>query len=122
MKDFRNQAWLPWAAIGVLAGLCGFLAFLQYRWIGDIADAERTRLRGALQVHLGTLSRALNDEFSSAANALIPAPALIDQQGAEAAYSAQYVRWRETHDRLFQRIGIALPANGDLRLFVLDFN
>jgi signal transduction histidine kinase len=120
MRNLRHPAWLPWAAIGLLTVLCGGLAVLQYQWIGEIAGAERTRLREALQAHLTTLSRALNDELTTAANALMPAADVIEGQGREAAYSAQYLRARDSHDRLFRRIGIAVPSDADVQLLLLD--
>src|ERR1041384_8241426 len=106
MKNLRHQPWLPWASIALLAVLCGVLAILQYRWIGEIAGAERTRLRDALQAHLNNLSRALNDEVTIAANALVPSADSVDRLGRENAYSAQYVRWRDSRERLFHRIGM----------------
>ena len=123
MKNLRHSAWLPWASIGLLAILCGVLAVLQYRWIGEIAGAERTRLRDALQAHLNNLSRALNDELTAAANALVPGMNAVDEQGREAAFSTQYLRSRDNHERFFRRIGIAVPnADEDVQLLLLDFN
>ena len=96
---------------------------LQYRWIGEIAGAERTRLRDALQAHLNNLSRALNDELTAAANALVPGMNAVDEQGREAAFSAQYLRSRDNRERFFRRIGIAVPnADEDVQLLLLDFN
>src|SRR3954469_25782390 len=116
MKNLRDSAWLPWASIGLLAVLCGVLAVLQYRWIGEIAGAERTRLRDAVQAHLNTLSRALNDEVTAAANALVPGAGAVQDQGREAAYSAQYLRSRDHPERLSRRIGLPFPAGEDLDL------
>src|SRR5689334_17490708 len=120
MRNLRQEAWLPWAAIALLAVLCGVLAVLQYRWIGEIAGAERTRLREALEEHLNTVGRTLNDELSSSANALMAPAGEIDRRGREAAYSAQYLRWRESHERLFRRIAIAVPDGESFHLLMID--
>jgi hypothetical protein len=45
----KTQAALPWAFVGLLVILCGFLAYIQNRWINELGDAERARLRLELQ-------------------------------------------------------------------------
>ena len=65
----------------------------------------------------------MNDELTAAANALVPGMNAIDEQGREAAFSAQYLRSRDNHERFFRRIGIAVPnADEDVQLLLLDFN
>ena len=36
-----ERNWWPWLSVGILAALCTVLALLQYRWTGEIANAER---------------------------------------------------------------------------------
>src|SRR5215470_2122524 len=108
----RRVAWLAWASISLLAILCGVLAVLQYRWIGEITDAERTRLHEQLQVRLTALSRTFNEEVSSTLASLAPSPEEIEQAGREAAYGAQFQRWRQSHDPLFRHIALAIPDSG----------
>jgi signal transduction histidine kinase len=122
MKNLRQGAWLAWSAVGLLAVLCGVLALLQYRWIGEITDAERSRLREALQSRLNVLARNLNDEVATAAIGLVPHDAAIQQLGRERAYSAQYLEWRNSHDPWFSRIALAIPADGGVSLLKLDMN
>lgn len=52
--------------LAVLAALCGVLAVLQYRWIAEISEAERARLKGETQQGLNQLARAFNEEVRSA--------------------------------------------------------
>src|SRR5437868_3572144 len=106
---------LAWVAVGVLATLCAGLAVLQYRWISEITGAERTRLHEELQSRLDELARAFNGAVSAACFDLVPPTDEIDQLGAEGAYSAQYLLWRNTHDRVLQQAGIAIPHDGELR-------
>lgn len=49
--------------IGVLAILLPLLAVLQYRWIGQVSQAERTRLRGSLNFATDRAVRDIYDEF-----------------------------------------------------------
>src|SRR5882724_1375406 len=109
MGNFPHRAWLSWAFVGLLAVMCGILAILQYRWTGEIAGAERTRLHDELQARLNTLSRAFNQEIMGACQALFPSADDLERLGREGAYSAQYLRWKETHERMFRRLALAVP-------------
>jgi signal transduction histidine kinase len=122
VPDLRRQAWLSWASIALLGLLCAILAILQYRWIGEIAGAERGRLRDELQSRLFAVRTSFNDELSKSASALIPVAAQAAAEGREAAYAGQYLRWRETHDRIFRRIALAVPAGESVELLSLDLD
>jgi signal transduction histidine kinase len=41
-------------------------------------------------------------------------------QGRDAAYAVRYLRWRESHDRVFRRIALAIPEKGDVTLRALN--
>ena len=99
--------------------LCGVLAVLQYRWIGEITAAGRIHLGEQLQVRLATLSRAFNEQISAACAALEPARSLIEQAGAEQAYSDR-LPFRESHEPLFGRIALVLRRQESLDLLLLD--
>jgi signal transduction histidine kinase len=120
MEPFRQRAWLAWASVGVLATLCAVLAVLQYRWIGEITAAERTQLGEQLQVRLGTLSRAFNDQISNACAALEPAGSQIEQVGVEKAYTERYLQFRESHEPLFRRIALVPRGRDSTDLLLLD--
>src|SRR5438132_2904871 len=118
--DNRRNAWLPWASVGLLAALCGVLAVLQYRWIGEISGAERQNLQVALRDRLDNLRRDFNEQLANAEHALQPTADQVDGIGREAAYSARYVMWRQTHEPLFQRIALAVPQGERLALYNLS--
>jgi signal transduction histidine kinase len=119
MEHFRERAWLAWASVGILATLCGVLAVLQYRWIGEISAAESTQLHQQLQARLGILSRAFNDQISAAGSALEPSRQQIEQDGAEKAYSERYLFFRDSHEPVFRRIGLLTNPNAT-DLLLLD--
>src|SRR5690242_14135551 len=100
------QARLSWLFVGLLAVFCGALVLLQHRWIGEISRAQGDRLRAELAKSLQRLSREFNNEIGNACAALMPPPLEIEQHGRENAYSVQYARWKESHDRLFSRIAL----------------
>ncbi len=119
MQNISQRAWIPWASIALLALLCGVLGFLQYRSIGAIAAAERSRLQEELHSRLAAFSRSFNNEISRAVYELVPAPDAIEREGT-AAYEAQYARWKPVHSGLLRRITIAVPHGGELAFRDLD--
>ncbi len=126
MRGSSQRAWLPWASVIVLGLLCGVLGFLQYRWTGQITEAERSTLYDELRSRLAAFTRAFNEEIADASIALTPPPDQINAMGREAAYSAQYARWKPGNGRLFQRVALAVPdadyEDGGLRLLNLNLD
>ena len=122
MKRVQPRAWLSWASMGLLAALCGFLALLQNRWIGELSRAERERLQHELQAELSHLSMEFNNEITSACAGLFPSVMQIDELGREKAYALRYSQWKDSHDRVFSRIALAAPEDGSLALFNLDLD
>jgi signal transduction histidine kinase len=119
MEFFRGRAWPAAVSVGVLAVLCGGLAVLQYRWIGEISAGERSQLRQQLEARLNELSRAFNDQISAACAALEPSPLQVEQEGLEKAYSEKYLLFRESSEPLFRRIAL-LPDPDAQDLLILD--
>ncbi len=122
MEMARQRTWLSWSVVGVLAVLCGFLAFLQNTWIDELSRAERERLQQELQSELNHLSDDFNNAITSACSGLLPPPSQIDQLGRERAYALQYSQWKESHDRVFSKIALAVPQDGSLLLFNLNLD
>src|SRR5688500_11680322 len=122
MGKLQQRAWLAWASVALLGAMCAVLGALQYRWIGEIAGAERTRLRDELQARLNTFSRALNQEIASACQTLFPSASDVELLGRERAWSAQYSRWKESHDKIFRRLALAVPHEGTVRLLSLNLD
>ena len=122
MENLKLRAWRAWASAGLLAVLCAVLAVLQSRLIGEVSVAERDRLREQLQTGLNHLSVDLNDRVANACAALMPETSQFEQSGREAIYSAQYRKWRESHEALFNRIGLAVPEDGTLQLYFLNLD
>ena len=91
----RRNAVPAWAAIGLVAALCGVLAVLQYRWLGEISGAERQNLQAELRDRLEALRRDLNEQVSTAERVLQPASYQVEEMGREAAYAAQYLHWKQ---------------------------
>ena len=122
MENFHQRPWLAWASVSLLAVLCAVLALLQYRWIGEITEAERGRLHDALQTSVSALSRSFNEEISNSAYALVPSNEQLEKVGKQAAYSAQYLTWKQSHERVFQQVALAIPEGDGLHLLNLNLD
>jgi len=110
----RWNGGLPWASVAVLTALCGFLAVLQYRWIGEISGAERRQLQEALSDRLEDVRRDFSQQLSNASRALQPAPAEVDRLGSEGAFTAQYLQWKTRSEPWFRRIGLAVRRGDEV--------
>lgn len=118
----KGRGRLSWLVVGALFALCGFLGWLQYRWIGEVSLASRDRLRASLQATLSRLSNDFNSELTAACAAVAPAGMPADFAEAEAEVVARWQRWSRTvpHSRIFRRIGIAARDENDFALLLLD--
>jgi hypothetical protein len=92
--------------MGLLVVLVGVLAVLQYRWIGEISQAERQRLREDLKTAVRGVSRDFNAEITSACAKLLPTASEVEAKGRAAAYQDRYTQWQAStaHSRMFSRI------------------
>ena len=83
-----------WIAAGVLAALLSVLAVLQYRWIGEVSQAERQRLQARLDAAAEHFGDDLAREVSRAFFAF--QPGMGRPAGSEASVAERWRRWRET--------------------------
>jgi signal transduction histidine kinase len=120
MDNTKRQSWLAWGWVAVLTLLLAVLALLQYRWIAEISLAQRGWLQGNLEARLNLLSASFNQRLENAAMGLFPEPDKIRAMGREAAYAAQYRRWRQQQEPIFHRVALVAPMDGQLKLWSLD--
>jgi signal transduction histidine kinase len=86
------------AVVVVLFGLMAVLAWLQYRWLGQISEAERDRLRAGMTTGAGDFARDFDREIAlafllfqpDAPEALSPA----DSTQVADRFAARYDRWQ----------------------------
>ena len=122
MDKTRYRAIFSWLSLGLLVILVGILGALQYRWTGEISEAEQKKLQENLQATLGEVARDFNAEIRRATFALSPSVEEIKELGRERAYASRYQQWSSAahYPKIFERIGIAWAANGKLNLRILD--
>ncbi|HWW88758.1 MAG TPA: hypothetical protein VNZ26_34435, partial [Vicinamibacterales bacterium] len=61
--DIKHVRWQLGIATTLLA-LLGVLATLQYRWLGDVAEAERERIRTALRSRATEFAQDFDSELT----------------------------------------------------------
>jgi hypothetical protein len=94
LEKLGRHALLSWVAFGLLVALIGALAFLQYRWIGEISVADHKRLQESLNASLDSVRRDFNSEISSAITALMPSDAEVESLGRLGAYESRFGDWK----------------------------
>jgi signal transduction histidine kinase len=121
MSARNKQTYTDWMFGGLMFLLCAGLTVLQYRWTGEIANAELIRLRGNLDEQSRALARAFDAELSDSCDHLLPPREDFASQTREAALLARFKSWKATSPRpIFSRIALAVPAQNELQLSLLD--
>jgi signal transduction histidine kinase len=121
MNARSKQTCTDWMIGGFMFLLCAGLTVLQYRWTGEVANAELIRLRGNLDEQSRALARAFDVELSDSCGRLIPPREDFANQTREAALLARFKSWKATNPRpIFSRIALAVPAQNELQLSLLD--
>ena len=81
---FHDRSGPPWRLIAgvVLAGLLVTLATFQYRWIGEVGEAERARMRAGLQTRATDFTQEFDGELTRIYLAFHFEPDVLDQDPA----------------------------------------
>lgn len=115
----RSVSWLPLALL-VLLGLLGLLAWLQFRWTGELGAAERDRLQASLEARASRTVEGFARSLTEVYLALAPRdPFALDSPGDLAARLAA---WRAStrHPALVDAIVLVDAAAGSDRAYRLD--
>ena len=85
----------PWQllAAALLLVLLAILATLQYRWLGEVSEAERERMRASLRTRASALAQEFDAELTRAYVAFHVESDQLDADAA-AALADAYARWQ----------------------------
>ena len=102
---------------GALLVLLPALALLQYRWVGQVSDAERERMQRNLRNAALQFREAFDVEVGRAVLSLQVGP-VTARDGASEQYTDRYEAWVDTseHPRLVSDIFIVDAEGPDLRI------
>jgi signal transduction histidine kinase len=84
---------VSWLAPAVLLALLATLATLQYRWAGELSEAEGARLRASARSRAEAMGRDFDRELTRAFQHLQLEPQALRARDF-AAYAREYSRWR----------------------------
>src|ERR1044072_5652320 len=93
------------------------LAVLQYRWVGQVSDAERERMQHNLRNAASQFRDAFDAEVARAAVSLQVGP-VTARDGSSEQYTDRYEAWVDTseHPQLVSGIFLVDAADARLRL------
>jgi signal transduction histidine kinase len=101
------------AAVAALLLALGLLATLQYRWVGQVGEAERARLQAGARARVEQLAQDF-DRVVTRAFALLQVDQDMLGPGGGAAYATRYERWasRTEHPGLVEAIYVVTDEHG----------
>jgi signal transduction histidine kinase len=95
--QFHDRPAFPWQVVAgvVLAGLLVTLAIFQYRWLGEVSQAERERMRASLRTRASEFTQEFDAELTRIYLAFQIDRDQLDADAAS-ALAAAYRQWRST--------------------------
>jgi signal transduction histidine kinase len=124
MKGLRGRVSGVTALVAVVLLLVPSLAWLQYRWVGQVSEAERERMQRTLRTSAAQFATAFDSELSRAMAGLQVEGAVARDENWT-SYAQRYTAWTEraTEPRLVREVllvdalGATPPVDAaDLRL------
>ena len=105
------------ALTALLVILLPVLAFMQYRWVGQVNEGERARMQRNLETAARQFRGSFEGEIFRAVFDLT-AGATTAQEGSSDQYSERYTRWVNStdHPQIVANVFLVDGANGRLRL------
>jgi signal transduction histidine kinase len=112
---------IEWAFVGSLALLCATLTGLQYRWTGELARAELSRLGENLREQAARMAGRFDAELTENCTALLPTADELRKLGRDEAFAGHFQKWSASSPRpIFHRIALAVAQGDNVRLLIMD--
>ena len=121
LSTVRGKPWVSIALLGVLIVLLPLLAFLQYRWIGQVVTAERQRLQQSLDASVRRLKEDVQNQLARV-SFTFRLGEWSDVERFESQISRFRDRWRATapYAELIERIDV-VPVTSEGEVATLTF-
>lgn len=105
-----------------MATLCAVLAILQYRWTGELSQAEQARLGSGLDEQLRRMARSFDQQVRESFDTLLPDERDVADYGLAESHAIAFRRWQRLYPRppFFGRIAYATPRPEGLSLALLN--
>jgi signal transduction histidine kinase len=107
----------PKVLTGLLVVLLPVLAYMQYRWVGQVSEGERERMQRNLENAADQFRAEFDGEIRVAVRELSVGTATA-REGASAQYSGRYTSWinNSDHPQIVADVYLVDAPEGDLRL------
>ncbi len=117
-----RETWKQWGWLAVMASLCAVLALLQYRWTGELSQAEQARLGSGLDEQLRRMARGFDQQVRETFETLLPDERDVADSGLTEAHAIAFRRWLrlEPRPQLFGRIALAAPRPDGIALSLIN--
>jgi signal transduction histidine kinase len=111
MKPFGRKPYLMLLLVAALAALLPILAFVQYRWLGEVSRAERERMQASLKTAVSNFSQEFDREITRAYIGLQLDAASLRGRDWQ-AFAGRYNRWAATaaHPEIVSDVFIVEPG------------
>lgn len=108
--------------LGILVVLGLLLTALQYRWAGQVSEAERVRLEAGLRTGLERVARDFNAEFRADILSLIMRGETEEREPRNARFVEKIhkLRAKYSNQSPFLRMGLIVPVENDPKLLLYD--
>lgn len=117
MHERWKQTYGEWSLLGLLAGLCTILSFLQYRWTGEVSRVETEHLRAGVYGQAQQFSHVFDLALTESCNTLVPHDEKLTDRNREAVHIQHFQKWKPLRPRpYYSRIGIAVNGPDGIEL------
>lgn len=118
MFDDSRAPRLPFvAAVAAMLVVLTLLATLQFRWVGQVAEAERARLQAGARTRVEQLAQDFDREVTRVFASLRVDAAMLDGADGGSRYAARFERWsaRTEHPGLVSAVYVLEGSSGEAR-------
>ncbi|HEY9232370.1 MAG TPA: hypothetical protein VIS78_09490, partial [Blastocatellia bacterium] len=111
MKRWKRKPSLMLVLVAALIALLPLLAVLQFRWLGEVSQAERDRMQASLKTAVANFTQDFDRELSRACLSL-QMDARTERQRDWQTYAHRYDQWAQTapYPQLLSGVYLVEPA------------
>ena len=113
---------IDWLILGGFAIACALLCWLEFRWTGEIAQAEHLRLQDSLTRRLTQTASDLDNSIRVNVQALLPEANQLEGRDAADVQRQLFAAWRSRDDyrRWFSRVAVVIPREDSFEYRQMD--
>lgn len=120
-SHWKSHVWKEQGFLLLLVLLCAVITVLQFKWTGELAEAEFERLESSQREGAEGFRTEVERELAEACKALTPDGKEMNVKSIQKAMAARVKRWRSSSPKpVFKRVGVVLTENDVPSLRLVD--